>query len=306
VVVASCRRSARLVVVFAAAGVAGGLLAGGYWGWQMWSRFANPVFPFLNNVFHSPWFAPESLRDFRWASRDWTEVIRVPANIALGLTEGLQEIGFRDLRYILLLLSAGLALVAVLRPGGSRRPLPPAGTVVVVGWTAAYIVWLAVFHYYRYFAAGEFLAPVAILALLRVVGERRLAVAWLAGAVAIVATTDTGHWGRIRWHDGPLRVAVPLRQPAAVLVDATGVSFAAPFFPAGSRFFGIAGTGPALERVIAGELGRHPGPFVRLCRDGAPPEPLEKFGLVDEGRCETFRSGSRGRLWVCRLERLLR
>ena len=299
-------RRVRVVLAFAAAGAVGGLAAGGYWGWQMWRRFANPVFPFLNNVFRSPWFAPEGLRDFRWAARDWTGALRVPADTALGLTEGLQEIGFRDVRYLVLLLVAGVALATTLRPRRGRRPLLPAAAVVVVGWLAAYLAWLTVFHYYRYFAAGEFLAPVAILALLRVVGDRRLAVAWLAAAVAIVATSHTGHWGRIRWHDDPLRVEVPLREPAAVMVDATGVSFVAPFFPPGSRFFGTAGAGPALERVIAGELARHPGPFVRLCRYGAPPEPLERFGLVDEGRCETFRSGSRGRLWVCRLARLSR
>jgi hypothetical protein len=304
--VAFRRRSARVCVVFAAAGAAGGLIAGGYWGWQMWRRFGNPVFPFLNNVFRSPYFVPEGLRDARWAARDWMAALKAPVEMALGPTDGLQEVAFRDVRYLVLLVVAGVALAVTLGSRHSHRPASPAAAVLGVAWLTAYLVWIAVFHYYRYFAAGEFLAPVAILALLRVVGDRRLALAWLAIAIVVVATTRTGSWGRIRWQVEPLRVEVPLGKPAAVLMDSTGVSFVAPFFPPGSRFFGTRGAGPALEQLVARELDRYPGPIVRLCRYGAPPEPLEKFGLVDEGRCKTIRSGSRGRLSVCRLARLSR
>jgi hypothetical protein len=223
--------------------------------------------------------------------------------MALGLTERLQEPGFRDVRYLVLFVVAGAALARTL---WSRTPPRPAAAakVVLVGWLATYAVWATVFHYYRYFAAGEFLAPVAILALLRLAGVRRLPLVWLAIVVLVVATARTELWGRMRWRDEPLRVRVPLGEPVAVLVDSTGISFALPFFPPGSRFFNVDRNGPLFDRLVARELDRHEGPVVRLRRLGAPYESLERFDLKDEGPCKTFRSGGRGRLSLCRLERL--
>jgi hypothetical protein len=297
-------RDGRVVLVFATGGLAGGLLGGGYWAFQLWQRFGNPVFPFMNNLFRSPHFIPVGLRDGRWAPRASTDVLTAPAEMALGLTERLQEVQFRDPRYLVLLLVAGMAVATTLFAGGRLRRFSPAAKVIVVGWIVAYVVWASVFHYYRYFAAGEFLAPVTILALLRLAGERRLALAWLATAVLVVGAARTGSWGRVRWRDEPLRVRVPLREPAAVLVDNSGVSFALPFFPPGSRFFGIEGNGVVFDRLTAREIERHQGPVLRLCRAGAPPASVERFGLKEGGRCESFPTGGWGRLSLCRLERL--
>jgi hypothetical protein len=163
-----------------------------------------------------------------------------------------------------------------------------------------------VFHYYRYFAAGELLAPVAILALLRMLDARRLPHAWLAVAVVVLATATTGSWGRSDWTDGPLCVRVPpvpAKTPAVVLVDGSGISFALPFFPPGTRFFDARAGGP-FGRLVARELERHQGPVLRLRPYHAAPTPLERFGLVDDGRCEAFRTDGRGRLALCPLSRL--
>ena len=129
---------------------------------------------------------------------------------------------------------------AVLARSLSRKTrsgaVPASAPVLVVGWMAGYGAWAIVFHYYRYFAAGELLAPVAILALLRMLDARRLPHAWLAVAVAVIATAATGSWGRSDWTDGPLSVRVPpvpAKTPAVVLVDGSGISFVSPLLSAG-------------------------------------------------------------------------
>jgi hypothetical protein len=81
---------------------------------------------------------------------------------------------------------------------------------------------------------------------------------------------------------------------------------AGPLAVRGSRFFNVEGNGAVFDRMTAQELDRDAGPVLRLRRYGAPPVPLEKFGLVDDGPCETFRSGGRGRLSPCQLDRVTR
>ena len=34
-----------------AATLAGAVLAYGYWGWQLWQQFGNPLYPFYDNLF---------------------------------------------------------------------------------------------------------------------------------------------------------------------------------------------------------------------------------------------------------------
>jgi len=63
---AACAVSAwkprRLVASFAAL-VGGFALFGGYWAWILWREFANPVFPYYNLVFRSPWWEPSAFFD---------------------------------------------------------------------------------------------------------------------------------------------------------------------------------------------------------------------------------------------------
>jgi hypothetical protein len=47
------RRRVMNTVLGGVAAIAGFVLAYGYWGWQLWMQFGNPVYPF-----YDPWFAP--------------------------------------------------------------------------------------------------------------------------------------------------------------------------------------------------------------------------------------------------------
>ena len=297
-------RRARVAFVFALAAVAGGLISAGYWSYEVWRRFGNPVFPFLNNLFHSPFFKPVGLRDGRWALHTWTGLATTPVEMALGSIGGLQEVACRDLRYLVLLVATAGALATALWSRREPASAAPAVKIVVVGWFTAYLAWALVFHYYRYFATGEFLAPVAIVALLRLIGDRPVRLAWPALALLVVATTGTSSWGRMPWRDEPLRVSVPLREPATVFVDSSGISFALPFFPPGSRFVTLDYNGPAVDRLAARVIESQTGPVFRLQLMGAPPVSRNRFGFVDDGPCEVFRSGGRGRLSLCRLRRV--
>ena len=299
-------QSVAALLAFAGGGVSGAVLAGGYWAFKLWGRFGNPLFPFANNVFRSPYVAPALMADPTWAARGWADVFTPPLDLALGRTRRLMEVGALDLRYLILFAALALVLARV----ATRRRLaavPLSAGLLIVSWIAAYACWVWAFHYYRYFVLGEFLAPVAILALLRLLlPDRRLTIAWTLLVAAIVLTTRVGSWGRIGWEQR-LRVEIPLapsEPPAVVLVDGPEVSYVLPFFPERTRFFGIYATTPRLLEDIAREIERHRGPLYRVIRQGYGPAPLDRFGLVDGLPCVPFKTGGRGRILLCRLERV--
>jgi hypothetical protein len=296
-------------LAFGSGSAAGLALTTGYWSLRLWRKFGDPFFPFGQALFASPFTVPTAGLDPRFASAGMADILAVPVQLAIGQTNRLQEVPARDVRHLLLLvLTLAAALVWWFRPGRAREASTAAGGVVIAGWLALFGAWTLSLHYYRYFAAGEFLAPVALLALLRIVVARRaLPAAWLATAALVVATTATGSWGRGGWTPGPLDVRVPMRAEGTapiVLVDGYGVSFAFPFFPAGTRFFGLTGTGSAFRELVAREVARGEGPLYRVRLRALPATPLDALGLRDAPPCEDFRTGGRGRLVLCRLERV--
>ena len=299
-------RNARLAVAFALGSLVGGLASGGYWALQLWERFGNPLFPVANALFQSPYFQAANFRDRRWQARGVQDLWFAPAEMAALRTVRFQEVPFRDPRYLVLLAMAmTVVLYRLLRGRLGRPPSSRGATLVLVYWFTAYVVWLWVFCYYRYFALGEALAPVAIIALLTLLArQRRLAPAWLALATTIVLGSSASDWGRIPWSDSWYRVRLPRMaeaRDAVVMVDASYVSFVLPAFPPGTRFFSVRQL-PGLKPLVTRELRAHPGPIFRLTRFDQPPSELGPLGLSDPDDCETVRT-RRNRLGLCRLVR---
>jgi hypothetical protein len=295
-------RSARLPLAFVLGSLLGGLASGGYWALQLWQRFGNPVFPMANAVFQSPYHQPANFIDERWRARGLHDLWFAPAEMAARRTGRFQEIPFRDPRYLVLLGTAtAAALCRLLRGRLSRARVSRASCLVLVYWFTAYVVWLWLFCYYRYFALGELLAPVAIVALLKVFARpRRLAPAWLALAAVIAIGSSGSSWGRIPWSDSWYRVRLPKTasaRDAAVVVDGAYLSFVLPSFPPETRFFGVRQLS-GLAPLIVRELWTHRGPILRLTRADQTPVGLEPFGLSDSGDCEMIKA-RRVRLWLC-------
>ena len=299
-------RRAGPVLAFAVGTLSGWALTNGWWAIALWRRFENPFYPLFNNLFHSP-FGPPSFRlDPRWGVRHPLDWLRPPIDAALGFHRRLQEVPFRDARFLLPLACLLPWLGTSLGRARSGQPLRVPGQGLLPFWLVTYAVWLAAFHYYRYGAVLELLAPVVAFALLREAWPRRASLA--AGVVALVLliSTSVNQWGRQPWRGywfNPRIPALGEQKDQLVFLRDVVASFAIPFFPADARFVGLAtARGPATDRAISRLIRDHQGPLLMLARPPSDDDGrVRVFGLRRAGPCEGARFGRGVRFLLCPL-----
>jgi len=289
------RRPAALVR-FAGVGLLGYLAVAGFWSARLLERFANPVFPFLNGLFRSPFFRTEGVFEPRFTAREWWEGLGLPLQMAMGWTSGLQEIRFREARFLFVLLALVVWLVSRRRSPASRI-LGRSSRFLLVFWLVGYVLWAYGLHYFRYAAILELLAPLVILVLLRASPVGRPAVV-LAVALVIALGSRPVSWGRVAWSDdwfGVRLPATPGLERGLVIVAGERVSYVAPFFPPSTVFVGLTWRGsPGLDGLVAGRLLSHPGPFFLLQGVRAHPADASRFGLSPAGDCRRIETRDGG------------
>jgi hypothetical protein len=304
-------RRVSLLGAFALGSLAGWGVTNGWWAWEMWWRFGNPFFPFLNDLFRSPFLASGFTGDTRWLASRPLEWLLLPVDAALGRHRRLQEVPFRDPRLLLVLLALGGWLVRHRLPLRKvlRRGMPGRGLVAY--WLGTYGAWLAVFQYYRYAAVLEFLAPVVVLALLEDLWPRRAVLVAPALAAVLFVATSVRPWGRAgEWEQSwfnPRLPALAGESRQLILLPSPGTSFVVPFFPRDASFIGLwhgGSYGPAMIRAVEARIERHEGPLVMLARSpGEHREAMHALGLAIEEPCQEARFGHARRFQMCRLRR---
>jgi hypothetical protein len=276
-----------LALIFGVGVLGGTALTGGFWMLEMWQRFRNPVFPYFNDVFQSTWGAIGSYRDERFLPTSLIQCLLFPFQLTINPFQ-VGEVAFRDLRipllYLLLLALLGRTLWYH-RPG-CRRASPgdtgeARGTTrfLIIFMVVAFILWMKMFSVYRYAIVCEFLAPLAILLLLRTLWgdtRRQLQIALMC-LVMLLVTVKPGDWGRRPWTTDYFDVRLPpLAEPGNTLVLTTGhnaTAYLIPFFPPPVRVLRLQGylTGPSpnpndTDRLMRRTVDTHHGPIYVLFR----------------------------------------
>lgn len=168
------------------------------WARVLWARFGNPLFPYFNDLFRSPWAASWSYRDLRYVPGTVQEGLLRPLAPILD-PHSIGEVTFRDARVpVLAVLVSAYLLSRILRRGE-----PTVSAAFLSALSAGVLaVWTLAFSIYRYLIPLEMAAPAAIWCLVQ--GARRpfsrtTGVVGLVLLVPVVATTEPGRWGRCEW-----------------------------------------------------------------------------------------------------------
>lgn len=220
-------RRLALLAVCGLGAVAGVALGGGWWMWTLWQHYDNPLFPFFNEWFRSPWALPASYRDpgFLPDSPGLGEAVLFPLRVALDSRLG-SEVVYTDGR---LACAWGLGLLALpglawrrlrgLAPACALlRPAPALGLLLFAALALA--LWLVMFRISRYLMVLELLAPLLISAAVQVWPGRAAVQAALVAVVlaACVLTQRVPDWGRTAWTRGAVEVQAPaIAEPGRTL-----------------------------------------------------------------------------------------
>jgi len=77
--------------------ITGFAVTGGWWIARMWQNFANPLFPYMNDVFRSPWALPLTYRDIRFLPKSLGDALTFPFRFVAD-SKIASEISFTDAR----------------------------------------------------------------------------------------------------------------------------------------------------------------------------------------------------------------
>jgi hypothetical protein len=319
------RADVRAALLYAL-GVAGGLLlALGPWALALWQHFGNPLFPYGNRWFHSPWWDAQPAFPNRFGPHSTREWLSLPFKLLAPRPGFVSEITYVDARmpvmFVLGLTIAGGALLARAWGTSTRshtafRTSAPRWKLVAIVFVASFVVWAVVHSILRYAIPLEILTGLLIVGALGYLLTPPYATIGVACAVwAMLSTTVASEWGRVpfgrTWFD--VRVP-PIDRNALVLltVDAP-MSYVLPFFPADARHVGIRnnvnapGRRNRLAESVENVVREHVGPLYSLSfPKGEGEADLRALGLRRaSGGCTEVRTNMPTTpIELCRLERI--
>jgi len=230
--------------------VIGFLSVAGWWHLALWRRFHNPIFPYANNIFHSPDYPPVAQRDTRFLPTSAWDILRYPYYWLVGgsptpvLPSPASETDPKDARFALALVGAPVALAIALfrHPKGSALLARPETGLLLV-CAIDYLVWLFTFGILRYLMPVEILCGAVLLVLTGWVAAGR----WrtrllLVLALLTVLRVHVASWQRVPWqsHWGTIAPAPLALQGRPLIFLIFGPSaFVALSLPANARYVNL-------------------------------------------------------------------
>jgi hypothetical protein len=250
ILAAARRRTIGGLILFGAGALLGGLAVAGHHMLTLWHDFGNPTFPYLNQIFHSPYWEPEAIRDARFVPQDFWQLITYPFYWITVGAYTVAEPPFRDWRAAIayVAMAAGLAAFAVkFVRGGCRWEHPSTHTcgldLVFIFVVLSYVCWALGFGYYRYAIPLEMLTGIVTVgALIWIFEDRRLRILGALASLILAATTTVYlDWGRGHYGDRYVDVRVPPLPANSVVLIATWdpVAYFIPFADPTAQYLGI-------------------------------------------------------------------
>lgn len=294
----------RAVIVAGIGGALGALLSGGWWSFHLWQEFANPFFPYFNDIFRSPMAGATDFRDQKFLEQlDFVDRLVFPFVFTFDSWKA-AEGDFRDPRLLLAFVAAVPALLLCWQ-APERKP-----RAVLLFAAIAYALWVLMYAIYRYALPLEMLASIVALAALRI-----LRLDWpLAGkmaaaaSLAVAAVTLYPQFPdpmRAPWSERFVQLDAPpaLAAPEKTLVLLPGdrpTAFMIPEFPRAVRFIHVSdwpylyqARDKGYEPIVRKLLIEHDGPILALFGpqdDARAPAVLQGFNLRLTRDCQAVKA----------------
>lgn len=239
-------------LIYGLTGIVGGLISGGFWWWELWSRYGNPFLPYLNNIFNSPYIASVPFIDNYFFPRQLWEYFMWPLLFSLD-SYRVNPLQFFDVRFALLYLICFIwlfvSLIKIFRSidlkhvGASANLFDvKQGTFLLIFFIFSFILWMIQSSNYRYIIALELLVPLCFLYVVdRIVRSEKLQIIFVIGAVlATFILFKPFNWGRLDWSDSYFSVDTSRLKTSenavVIMLGSSPTSYVIPQFPPNYRF----------------------------------------------------------------------
>jgi hypothetical protein len=229
---------------------AGFIVSYGYWAYYLYVNYKNPLFPYANSLFGSPYFPKHPVEGAQYYPHTIVSAILMPFYF-LRRQSPFSDASFIDPRFAALLVMVVLFVAYLIASHYTKRiPKPKISreTVALLLFIAtSYILWEKIYSYYRYAEVIEFLSLAAITIIVwSVIRFVKLSmVVSLIIIVPIAVVTIPMYFGRTPWQSSYFGVQLPvnyLTTNATILQVGGGpTAFLIPFFPANDTFIRIGG-----------------------------------------------------------------
>ncbi len=278
------------LILFGLAATAGFFIFAGHHLLTLWNAFGNPFFPYLNQIFRSPYFEPTEIWDPRFIPDSFWKLMTFPFYWAKTNDYVVSEPKFRDWRaaiaYVAIIVGVLALAVNGLRTGRWPRAAlaqTPGLLLVFAFEIVSYFSWALEFGYYRYAIPLEMLTGViAMGALIWLFEDRRLRMAAAVAVLALAASTTLYlDWGRRPYTDKYIDVQVPPLPPRSLVLIATWdpVAYFIPYAEPTAQYLGIENNYLELSQTnkLATEV-------KRLMRTPGRPKFVLSVGAYDAGK----------------------
>jgi hypothetical protein len=319
---ASFPRRMTLAFSFGIGGLIGLAIGGGFWMHRLWEFSGSPLFPYFNNLLHSPLLSNASYKDENFIPHDALTRIFFPFFFSSN-SFMVAEWYFRDVRILTaFVLLPGSALWLLFNK--ARRSClpnstwihPASGRFIAVAAAISYAAWLWMFCIYRYLLPLEMLTPLLIavaLGWLPLSNKARI-IGLLSIIVFSQAMVEVSFAGRKPWGDQYVQVAVPdIPADEKAMILMTGyepMAFVIPYFPPSIPFIRIENwlTSPnapatGLTDLMHRRVKEHRGTRYVLFQpneEESAPKALAAYGLnLNESSCRPVASSAIDPLKLC-------
>jgi hypothetical protein len=327
------------VVYFSMSSIIGFLIINGYWMWVLYAHFHNPLFPMMNNIFHSPYAYNLAYDDPRFHFHDWQHFVFFPFyllkenHLVLEVSFGLM----RDWRLaVVYILAIVYGLFWLVQTCSSRHQfvekITPQGRFLLMAFLVSYVVWMAQYTIYRYAIPLEIyagLSAVLFISLVNIKNVYKNAFLILV-TILVCAMTHYHNWGHIgfREHSNDITIfrqknftiVPPVVPHNAVIIllsyspsTPDPLAYVVPFFPPSVRFIGmnnsllVPGNQNKLQYIADNMIKNTAEPLYSLTLQQNNHLMQPVLGFYDlhqqQNSCESFTTDFKDQLLLCLLQR---
>ena len=250
-------RRIRFCLVFGFSTLLGLFLIGGYWLWEMWTTFGNPLFPQFNHIFKGEMAPFEPIRDVRFLPKTFFDKVFYPVIFTFD-PQRAAELKYQQYNwlaaYIAVLVLLLVRSIDLLRKQAGKRQWSLKRTYLLSFFCLSFLLWLNMFGIYRYLIVIEVLVPLMLFIIacyLAGSSKTPIVASTLIAALTAVNLPGAPDWGHTGWSDTIYRVEPNALtrppEPAVVYLAGQPIAWIIPAMEIGSPFIQIVPNFPVSE-----------------------------------------------------------